>query len=196
MRSEARGRRGRAGTRARSVASRCWKWAVSVTVLVTVLLAEYGFLHERIAADVAELVAGNARTPQAEMAVPPVPAAPAPAAAGDVATVQVRALSPCSPKTSCAVRVHVGLVPRPSPVLVRWEVRIEDVCSGGKATVVSGSVTVPPRADRADVVDRFVLPAGSALAVTAVTTSPAVAAGAPLWVPTRPSCSSDRKGET
>ena len=165
-----------------------------MTVLVTVLLAEYGFLHERIAADVAELVAGNARAPQAEVAVLPERAAPAPAAAGDVETVQVRALSPCSPRTSCAVRVHVGLVPRPSPVLVRWEIRIEDVCSGAKATVVGDSVTVPARADRADVVDRFVLPAGSALAVTAVTTSPAVAAGAPLWVQAQPSCSSGRKG--
>ena len=130
MRSEARARGGRA-TRARagdsSIVSRFWKWAISVTVLVVVLLAEYGFLHERIAADVAELMAGDRRAPQAEAAVLPAPAAAVPASAGDVATVQVRALSPCSPGAGCAVRVHVGLVPQPSPVLVRWDARIEDV---------------------------------------------------------------------
>lgn len=195
MRSEARARTGRA-MKARawgwSIASRFWKWAISVTVLVVVLLAEYGFLHERIATDVAELMAGARRAPQAEAAVLPVPAAAAPASAGDVATVQVRALSPCSPGAGCVVRVHVGLVPRPSPVLVRWDARIEDVCSGARATVVGSSLTVPAHADRADVVDRLVLPAGSALAVTAVTSSPAVAASAPLWAPIRPSCSSRR----
>jgi hypothetical protein len=169
---------------------------VSLTVLVAVVLAEYGLLHKRIAADVAELLAGDPHPPQAEVAVLPVPAVPAPASAGDVATVQVRALSPCTPGTSCAVRVHVGLVPRPSPVLVRWDLRIEDVCSGAKAAVDGGSVTVPAHADRADVVDRFALPAGSALAVTVVTRSPAVAAGAPLWVPVQPSCTSGRKGAT
>lgn len=193
MRSEARERRGcatSAGAQGWSVASRFWKWAVSVTVLVVVLLVEYGFLHERIAADVAELLAGDRRAPQAEVAVLPVPAPPAPTSAGDVATVQVRALSPCSPGTGCAVRVHVGLVSRPLPVLVRWDARIEDVCSGAEATVVGGSVIVPAHADRADVVDRLVLPDGAALAVTAVTTSPAVAASAPLWAPVRPSCSS------
>jgi hypothetical protein len=174
------------------VASRCWKWAVSVTVLVIVLLAEYGLLHERIAADVAELMAGDLRAPQAEASLLPVPAAPAPASAGDVATVQVRALSPCTPRTSCAVRVHVGLVPGTSPVPVRWDVWIEDVCSGGKTTVVGGSLVVPPRADRADVVGHIVLPAGSALAVEAVTTSPAVAASAPMWAPVQPSCPSGR----
>jgi hypothetical protein len=163
-----------------------------VAVLVTVLLAEYGFLHERIAADAAELLAGHRRAPQAEAAVLPVPAAPAPASAGDVVVVHVRALSPCSPGTSCAVRVYIGLVPRPSPVLVHWDVRVEDVCSGVKTAVVGGSITVPDRADRADVVDRFVLPNGSALAVTAVTTSPAVAAGAPMWVGAQPSCSRPR----
>ena len=163
---------------------------MSVAVVIVVLLVEYGFLHDRIAADMAELVAGDRRAPQAERAVLQVPAAPVPASAGDVATVQVRALRPCSPGTSCAVRVHVGLVPRPSPVLVRWDARIEDVCSGAKATVVGGSLTVPAHADRADLVNRLVLPAGHALAVTAVTTSPAVAASAPLWAPTRPSCSS------
>jgi len=192
MGSEARGRRGRStsrDTRGRSVASRCWKWAASVAVLVTVLLAEYGFLHERIAADAAELLAGQRRAPQAEAAVRPVAAPPAPASAGDVMVVQARALSPCSPGASCAVRVYVGLVPRPSPVLVRWDMRIEDLCSGVKTAVAGGSVTVPPRADRADVVGRFVLPTGSALAVTAVTTAPAVAAGAPMRVGAPPSCS-------
>jgi hypothetical protein len=77
-------------------------------------------------------------------------------------------------------------------VLVRWDARIEDVCSGAKTTVVGGSVTVPANADRADVVDRLALPAGSALAFTAITTSPAIAASPPLWVPVRPFCSSRR----
>lgn len=192
MRSETGARRGRvtgAGAQGWSNASRFWKWAVSVAVLVTVLLAEYGFLHERIAADVTELMVGEPHAPQAQVAVLPVPAVLAPASAGDVATVQVRALDPCSPGTSCAVRVHVGLVPRPSPVVVRWDARVEDVCSGVTAKMAGGSVTVPAHADRADVVGRLALPAGSALAVTAVTTSPAVAASAPLWAPARPSCS-------
>ena len=195
MRSEVRVRRGRAtstGAPWRSIASRTWKWALSVTVLVVVLLVEYGFLHGRIAADVAELTADDLRAPRADVAVLPLPAAPAPGSAGDVATVEVRALGPCSPLGSCAVRVHVGLLPRAGPVSVRWDAHIEDVCSGAKATVLGGSVIVPAHADRADVVDRLALPAGSALAVTAVTTSPAVAASPPLWVPVRPSCSSRR----
>lgn len=199
MGSEVKAHRGRAtsaGARGRSIASRSWKWAASVTVLVVVLLAEFGSLHERIADDVAKLMAGDPRAPQAHVAVLPVPAAPAPASAGDVATVQVRALRPCSPGTSCVVRVHVGLVPRPSPVLLRWDARIEDVCSGATATIVGGSVAVPAHADRADFVGRLMLPAGSALAVMAVTTSPAIAASAPLWAPLQPSCSSRRQGET
>ena len=195
MGSEARGRRGRAvsaGAPWRSIASRSWKWTLSVAVLLVVLLAEYGFLHGRIVADVAELIAGDLRAPQADVAVLPLPAAPAPASAGDVAAVEVRALGPCAPGASCAVRVHVGLVPRASPVLVRWDARIEDVCTGAKSTVVGGSVTVPAHADRADVVDRLALPAGSALALIAITTSPAIAASPPLWAPVRPSCSSRR----
>lgn len=185
-------RAGSAGAPWRSIASRTWKWALSVAVLVVVLLAEYAFLQGRIAADVAELMAGDLHAPRADVAVLPLPAAPAPASAGDVAAVDVRALGPCSPGASCVVRVHVGLVPRAASVSVRWDARIEDVCSGANATVVGGAVSVPAHADRADVVERLALPAGSALAVTAVTTSPAVAASPPLWVPARAACSSRR----
>ncbi|MDT7705266.1 MAG: hypothetical protein QOG20_873 [Pseudonocardiales bacterium] len=191
MRSDvhAGGLRPRAHARERIV-SRSWKWGVSVIVLATVLAIEYGFLHERIGSDVSELLASGRSAPAGAAAVAPDPAPPAPAATGDVTRVELRAMSLCSPGAVCAVRVHIGLHPRPTPVALRWSVRIDDLCSRASATVAGGSVTVPPNGDRADVVDNVALPPGSALAVTAVTSSPATAAGPPLRVPARASCSS------
>ncbi|CAM2777981.1 hypothetical protein RHDE110596_00570 [Prescottella defluvii] len=107
----------------------------------------------------------------------------APAAAGQIAGVTASfADGSCSPGRSCAVRVDVRL--DPSAVgAVTWKLNVYDRCTGEVRE--GGEVTMPAEQGRDGVygLSRTTLPAGSALAVAAVTSAPAVAASEPLYVP-------------
>jgi hypothetical protein len=131
---------------------------------------------------------------------PPEPADPAGAAAGGVEPAPVQTGAPasagqivgvtatfadgsCSPGKPCAVRVDVRLDPAATVGAVTWKLNVYDRCSG--EVHEGGDVTIPAEPGRDGVygLSRTTLPTGSALAVAAVTSGPAVAASAPLYVP-------------
>ncbi|PTR30571.1 hypothetical protein C8K36_102422 [Rhodococcus sp. OK519] len=107
----------------------------------------------------------------------------APAASGQISGVTASfADGACSPGKPCAVRVDVRL--DPSAVgAVTWKLNVYDRCSGEVRE--GGDVTIPAEPGRDGVygLSRTTLPDSSALGIAAVTSAPAVAASAPLYVP-------------
>lgn len=175
---------------ARSVLARTWKWVLSVVVLVAVVLIEITFLSDTVARDVEAVLeagrSGSAAPTSTEVLLPVVP--PAPAAAGTVTAVDLRAVHRCAPDTACEVRLQVALQPRADPQTIRWAFELFDRCTGAATTAPGGTVTVPPDGDRAIAVVTVALPPGKALAVLARTDLPFTAASAPLLVPSDAGC--------
>jgi hypothetical protein len=158
-----------------------------VLVLAGVIVLEVAFLRDHIVADIGLLLdagrGGSAPSASAARAPdgPPV-AAPAPASAGRVTGVDLRALSSCTPGAPCGVRLEVRLTPGIGPQAVTWTFRIVDRCIGSSATATGGSVTLPPGAQRAAAVATVALPATPGVALIAVTGKPAAAASAPVVI--------------
>ncbi|RBY81268.1 hypothetical protein DQ239_01240 [Blastococcus sp. TF02-09] len=171
------------GPRAGRAGRRIGAWLLSLVVLGAAVVAEVVLLGDTIRTDI-ELLLDAGRSGEQPVdepepdGLPVVP--PAPAAAGSVTGVDLRALAPCAPGTPCTVRVLVGLVPSAEPRTVAWSYRVVDRCTGVSTTVPGGTVAVPPQADRAAVVADVPLPALPGLALLAVTDAPAVAASAPV----------------
>jgi hypothetical protein len=175
--------------RGRVVRRRIGAWLLSVAVVVTVVLLEIAFLRDDILADVDLLLdAGRSGSAPSVAAapdsIPLVP--PAPAAAGIVTGVDLRALGRCTPGAACTMRVQVRIAPGAEPQTVTWSIRIVDRCTGVVETVPGGSVVVPPGAEQAVVVGPVALPQ-TAAAVLAVTARPAAAASPPVLVGACPS---------
>ena len=171
--------------RTRSAGRRIGAWLLSLLVLAAVVVAEVVLLRDHITADVHALLAAGRSGDNAAAAPaadgPQLPP-PAPAAAGNVAAVDLRPLGRCAPGASCTVRFLVRLVPSAEPVVVTWSYRVVDRCTGASAVAPGGTVTVPPRSDRAAAVGVVALPPLDGVAVFAVTDAPAVAASAPVVV--------------
>jgi hypothetical protein len=154
-------------------------------VLGGVVLLEFAFLRDKVAADIGALLSAgrSGTTPSAVQApdgLPVVP--PAPAAAGAVLGVDLRALAPCATGAPCSVRLLVRVLPAAGPQVVTWSYLIVDRCTGTAVTAPGGSVTVPASGQRAAVVGTVALPAGRAAGLVAVTRAPAAAASAPVLV--------------
>ena len=174
----------RASGRGRMAMRRIGAWLLSVAVVVTIVLLEVAFLRDDIAADVHLLLdagrSGSALSVATEPeGVPLVP--PAPAQAGSVTAIDLRALDRCTPGTPCTMRVLVRLVPVTDPQTVTWVIRIVDRCTGIAETVPGGSVVIAPGEEQATAVGMVPLP-HAASAVFAVTGRPAVAAGPPVLI--------------
>lgn len=109
---------------------------------------------------------------------------PAPKQAGAVTGVTVeRAEGACVPGKVCPVRVDVKLNPSGTPRTVSWSLRVFDRCSGDVVQRRGLSMSAEAGWRQVYGINRPVLPKGKALAVVAVTKSPARAASAPLRVP-------------
>jgi hypothetical protein len=175
----------RDGGAARSAWRRIGAWLLSLVVLASVVTVEVAVLRDEIATDIDLLL--DAGRGGATPSVPPerdglpVPA-PAPAAAGNVTAVELRPLTRCLPDARCRVRVHVRLVPAAERQVVSWSYRVVDRCTGAVGAAPGGSIAVPAEGRRAAAVSTVPLPAVQALAVVAVTETPAVAASTPLLV--------------
>jgi hypothetical protein len=181
------GRAGPSPRRSGSAARRIGAWLLSVLVLGAAVVSEVVLLRDDITADV-DLLLDSGRgadepssAPAAERAALPTPA---PAAAGNVAAVDLRLLSPCAPGAACSVRVSVRLVPARKSQVVSWTYQLVEGCTGRASRAPGGSVTVPARADRVDVVGTVPVPEGDGTIVFAVTDDPASAASAPVVVGT------------
>lgn len=176
-----RARTGKTGTGTRRLGT----WLLSVLVVVAVVLLEVAVLRGKIATDIGLLLdagrSGSAPSAAPERdGLPIVP--PAPAAAGSVTAVDLRALAQCAPGVPCTVRLLVRLVPGAGPQVVTWAYRIVDRCTGATDTAPGGSIAVPARGEQAAAVGTVTLPARQAVAVVAVTDLPAAAASAPVFV--------------
>jgi hypothetical protein len=175
------------GARTRGTARRVWAWLLSITVLVSAVALEVALLRDDIVADVNLLLeAGRSSSaPPATEEPDGLPVQPpAPPSAGSVAGVDLRLLHPCTPGTTCTVRVFVRLVPTPEPQTVAWSFRLMDRCTGATITAPGGTLTVPAGAGQAAAVGTVALPEWAAAALVAVTDRPAVAATAPVLVGT------------
>ena len=176
---------------ARVAVARSWKWVLSLVVLAAVVLIEIAFLRDEISRDVqAVLEAGRSGTTVTTTPTLPPVARPAPAVAGTISRVELRPVTPCTPDAGCALRLQVTLQPQAEPQTITWDFRVVDRCTGEAVSVPGGNVTVPPHADRADVVSTVGLPPADALAVMAVTTQPFAAASAAVNVPAPGACGS------
>jgi hypothetical protein len=170
--------------RGRVVIRRIGAWLLSVAVLVTIVLLEFAFLRDDIVTDVDLLL--DAGRSESVPSVAPEPeglpvVAPAPATAGTVTAVDLRALDRCTPGAACSMRVLVRLVPEAEPRTVTWSIQIVDRCTGATATVPGGAIVIAPGEEQATVVSPVPIP-HAASAVFAVTERPAVAAGPPVLV--------------
>jgi hypothetical protein len=177
----------------RGAARRVGAWLASLLVLVAVVLLEVVLLRDDISTDIAVLLEAGRGGVESSAAPRPdgLPIeAPAPAAAGHVTAVDLRALAPCTSDVPCAVRLQVQLVPGAEQRVVTWSFRIVDRCTGATTSAPGGTVTVPAPGERVEAIGTVVLPKLQAVAVLAVTESPAAAASAPLLVG---SCLSDRQ---
>ncbi|MGY1783322.1 hypothetical protein [Geodermatophilus sp. SYSU D01036] len=166
-------------------ARRVGAWLLSVVVLAAAVTTEVVLLRDEIAADVDVLLdAGRSGVePTAEPTPDGVPVTPpAPASAGSVAAVDLRGLDACEPGQPCTVRVQVRLVPDAAEQRVTWSYLLVDRCTGDTSTAPGGTIAVPPGGERAEAVGVVALPPLPAVAVLAVTDSPATAASAPLSV--------------
>ncbi len=174
---------------ARAAVARTWKWVLSLVVLAAVVLIEVAFLRDEISRDVqAVLEAGRSGTTVTGTPTLPPVARPAPAAAGTISRVDLRPVTPCTPDADCALRLQVTLQPQAEPQTITWDFRVVDRCTGEAVSAPGGTVTVPPHADRADVVSTVGLPPADALAVLAVTNQPFTAASAAVNVPAPGAC--------
>jgi hypothetical protein len=183
---------------ARAVAARTWKWILSLVVLVAVILIEIAFLRDEITRDIQAVLEAGGSGSEASTSTPALPPVvpPAPAAAGTVTAVDLRAVRPCTPDAGCEVRMQVVLQPRPEPQTVAWAFQVLDRCTGAAVTAPGGTVTVPPDGDRADAVSSVRLPPADALAVLALTSHPSTAASAPLLVPADGACQTHPAGQS
>jgi hypothetical protein len=168
-----------------SAGRRIGAWLLSILVLAVVVAAEVVFLRDDITADIGLLL--DAGRGGERPTAPPAPdgrplVAPAPAAAGSVAGVDLRPLERCAPAGACTVRLLVRLVPSSEPQVVTWSYQVVDRCTGTSGIAPGGTVTVPPLADRATAVGVVALPPSDGAAMVAVTDAPAAAASAALVV--------------
>ena len=176
---------GPAGREAWNPGRRITAWVLSVLVLAAVVLVEVGVLRDKISTDIGLLLdagRGGGTTSSAHKPDGLPVRAPAPAAAGTVSGVELRALAPCAPGAPCTVRLLVRLEPRAEPQVVTWSYLLADRCTGATSTVPGGTVTVPSNGQRAVVVGTVALPDQPAVAVVAVTALPAAAASPPVSV--------------
>ncbi|HWE88226.1 MAG TPA: protein kinase [Pseudonocardiaceae bacterium] len=172
----------------RAVLRRSWPSLVALVVLATAVVLEFGFLHGPLSKDVHQLLGTNPVThparptgPTAEPAPPPPSIAPA--SAGAVTSVQLRALRPCTVNTACPVSVTVQVLPQRTALTLAWRFQVVDRCAGRQRELPGESVTVPVGDTSMTVVGTVTLPPGGPLAVVAVTTAPAQVASSPVLAP-------------
>ncbi|MCQ4118606.1 hypothetical protein NOF53_05360 [Rhodococcus sp. FXJ9.536] len=126
----------------------------------------------------------GAPPPQGQGAAPAPVEVGAPASAGPITLVTATlANGACTSGRACELRVDVHLDSAASVGSVVWKLNVYDRCSGEVRTGTDVSLPVPPGAQHVYGIGRADLPPGTALAVAAVTSSPATAASEPVLMP-------------
>ncbi|MFZ2176578.1 MAG: hypothetical protein WAW17_21565 [Rhodococcus sp. (in: high G+C Gram-positive bacteria)] len=89
----------------------------------------------------------------------------------------------CMPGQECTIRVDVHFDSAASVDTATWKLNVYDRCSGDVRTSTETSLPIPPGRHQVYGISRAALPDGTALAVAAVTSAPAVVASEPLLLP-------------
>jgi ATP-binding cassette subfamily B protein len=134
-------------------------------------------------------VAQATPTPGSPAAHMPEPVSePLPSSAGAIRAIQLSpAAGPCSPGSPCAVRVDLRLAPTAAPQRLTWSFQVIDRCTGAVVDAPGVDFQTGYGWSSAYGTSDLQLPAGRALAVVAVTTSPSQTASAPMLVPAQAS---------
>jgi hypothetical protein len=159
-------------------------------VLLALLALELVVFGDRIRSDLDGLRAAgrSASGAVSNPVAPPTPmAAPAPMANGPVSAVDLRPLNRCVPGADCETRLQVRLPLRAVAQQVGWTFQVTDRCTGVIQVVPGGSMIVA-EGGRLVVVSVVRLPSARALALTAVTATPARAASPALLIPSNAGC--------
>ena len=158
---------------------RVWKPLAIVTAVLLVLGIEVHFFADDVKRNVDRLLNGKAEAAAGPKQPAPLPDL-GPPAAGPISHVELRPLDRCRPEEACNVVVQVAVQPQTAPLDVAWNFELVDRCGALREPRPGGVLSVPPGHDRAVSTATVALPAGRALALVPVTTSPARAAGTAL----------------
>jgi hypothetical protein len=191
-----------------------WKLIAGVVVIAAALAAGWVGLPRAWSELQAgwESLLGTEPPPRTLVPVPPVPDAgeavngetadaaegdadpdplepPAPTSAGPINEISLDVEgADCAAGQRCLVRTEVGMEPAGATRTVAWTLEIVDRCSGDTTSAPGVTVTAQPGWSQVWGNSELELPDGPALAVYAVTTSPADAASPALLVPADGSC--------
>jgi hypothetical protein len=158
---------------------RIWKPVTIASAVLLVLGVEIHLFGDKVKRNVEALLSGNAQAA-------PEPKRPAPLsdlgppAAGPLTHLEVRPLDGCRPEAVCNAVVQVAVQPQSSPLEVAWNFELFDRCGSLREVRPGAVLSVPPGRDRAVQTVAVALPAGRALTLVPVTTSPARVAGMPM----------------
>ena len=158
---------------------RLWKPLAVVAVVLLVLGVEVHFFADDVKRNVENLLSGNAEAAPGPKRPAPLPDL-GPPAAGAITHLELRPLDRCQPEGACHAVVQVAVQPQGAPLDVAWNFELVDRCGTRRESRPGGVLSVPPGRDRAVQTVAVELPAGRALTLVPVTTSPARVAGAPL----------------
>ncbi|WP_156993085.1 hypothetical protein [Pseudonocardia acaciae] len=173
------------------------RWFLAALVLIGLIALELALFGNRIEADLATLHAAGrpAATPGAVPTPVPAPAPPplpVPTANGPVTKVDLRPLASCEPGQACQTRLQVWLRPGTGAQQVGWTFQVTDRCTGATWQRPGGSMKVGENGDQLSAVTEVDLPAGQALALTAVLAAPAPVASPTLLLPADATCAAPR----
>jgi hypothetical protein len=158
---------------------RIWKPVAIASAVLLVLGVEFHLFGDTVKRNVEKLLSGNAQAasgPKRPASLPDL----GPPAAGPITHLEVRPLDGCRPEGVCNAVVQVAVQPQSTPLEVAWNFELFDRCGSLREPRPGGVLTVPAGRDRAVQSVAVALPAGRALTLVPVTTSPARVAGTPM----------------
>jgi hypothetical protein len=147
--------------------------------VLLVLGVEIHLFGDTVKRNVEALLSGKAQASSGPKRPAPLPDL-GPPAAGPITHLEVRPLDGCRPEGVCNAVVQVAVQPQSNPLEVAWNFELFDRCGSLREPRPGGVLTVPAGRDRAVQTVTAALPAGRALTLVPVTTSPARVAGMPM----------------
>jgi hypothetical protein len=183
------GRNGRCGrslpppARRPPIWPRVWKGAAIGAVVALVFGVEVRFFGHSVQHNVHVLLSGDVKG-AAAAAGPrrpgPIPVL-GPAAAAPVTHVELRPLEGCKAGSpACTAVLQLTVTPQDRPLDVPFGLEVVDRCRGTHEPRPGGVLSVPPKIERVAQTLTLAVPAGRAIAVVPVTSSPVRVAGTPM----------------
>jgi len=169
--------------RRRPIWPRVWKGAAIGAAVALVLGVEVRFFGDSVQRNVHVLLSGDVKGAAASAGPRrpgPVPVL-GPQAAGPVTHVELRPLDGCRAGSPvCTAVLQVTVTPQDGPLDVAYGLEVVDRCRGTHTPRPGGVLPVPPKIERVAQTLTLPVPAGRAMAVVPVTSSPVRVAGTPM----------------